>query len=33
VKVRSAAVTFKSADDLDLAVLEEVATLARDQMV
>lgn len=33
VKVRSAAVTFKSADDLDLEVLEEVATLARDQMV
>jgi hypothetical protein len=32
VKVRSAAVTFKSADDLDLAVLEEVATLARDRM-
>jgi hypothetical protein len=32
VKVRSAAVTFKSADDLDLEVLEEVATLARDQM-
>jgi hypothetical protein len=33
VKVRSAAVTFKSADDLDLEVLEEVATLARDRMV
>jgi hypothetical protein len=33
VKVRSAAVTFKSADDLDLKVLEEVATLARDRMV
>jgi hypothetical protein len=32
VKVRSAAVTFKSADDLDLEVLEEVATLARDRM-
>jgi hypothetical protein len=32
VKVRSAAVTFKSADDVDLAVLEEVATLARDRM-
>jgi hypothetical protein len=31
-KVRSAAVTFKSADDLDLEVLEEVATLARDRM-
>jgi hypothetical protein len=33
VKVRSAAVTFKSADDLDLEVLEEVATLARDRMI
>ena len=32
VKVRSAAVTFKHADDLDLKVLEEVATLARDKM-
>jgi hypothetical protein len=33
VKVRSAAITYKSADDLDLEVLEEVATLARDRMV
>ena len=32
VKVRSAAITFKKADDLDLAVLEEVVTIARDQM-
>jgi len=32
VKVRSAAITFKKADDLDLAVLEEVVKLARDQM-
>jgi hypothetical protein len=32
VKVRSAAITFKKADDLDLGVLEEVVTMARDQM-
>jgi hypothetical protein len=32
VKVRSAAITFKKADDLDLAVLEEVVTIARDRM-
>jgi hypothetical protein len=32
VKVRSAAITFKKADDLDLAVLEEVVTMARDRM-
>jgi len=32
VKVGSAAVSFKSADDIDLGVLEEVVTLARDQM-
>ena len=32
VKVRSAAITFKKADDLDLEVLAEVVTLARDQM-
>jgi hypothetical protein len=32
VKVRGAALTFKSADDLDLDVLEEVATRARDLM-
>ncbi len=32
VKVRSAAITFKKADDLDLKVLEEVVALARDQM-
>ncbi len=31
VKVRSAAITFKRADDLDLTVLEEVVKLARDQ--
>ena len=31
VKVRSAAITFKKADDLDLTVLEEVVKLARDQ--
>jgi hypothetical protein len=31
-KVRGAAVTFKSPDDLDLKALEEVATLARDRM-
>jgi Domain of unknown function (DU1801) len=32
VKVRSAVITFKKADDIDLDVLEEVVTLARDQM-
>jgi hypothetical protein len=32
VKVRSAAITYKKAEDLDLKVLEEVATLARDQL-
>jgi hypothetical protein len=32
VKVRSAAITFKKADDIDLGVLEEIVTLARDQM-
>jgi hypothetical protein len=32
VKVRGAAVTFKSADDVDLGVLEEVVTRARDLM-
>jgi hypothetical protein len=32
VNVRRAAITFKKADDLDLDVLEEVVTLARDQM-
>ncbi len=31
-KVRSAAITFKSADDLDLGVVEEVVTLARDRL-
>jgi hypothetical protein len=32
VKVGSAAVSFKSADDIDLGVLEEVVMLARDRM-
>jgi hypothetical protein len=32
VKVGSAAISFKSADDLDLGVPEEVVTLAREQM-
>ena len=32
VKVRRAVITFKKADDLDLQVLEEVVTLAREQM-
>ncbi|HEU5113941.1 MAG TPA: DUF1801 domain-containing protein [Acidimicrobiia bacterium] len=32
VKVRGAAITFKKADELDLEVLEEVATLARDRL-
>ncbi len=32
VKVRSAAITFKKADDIDLGLLEEIVTLARDQM-
>ena len=32
VKVRGAAITFKKADELDLEVLEEVATLARARL-
>jgi len=32
VKVRGAVITFKKAEDLDLKVLEEVVTLAREQM-
>jgi len=32
VKVRGAVITFKKADDLDLKVLEEVVTMARDRM-
>jgi len=32
VKVRTAAITFKKADDIDLVVLEEIVTLARDQL-
>ena len=32
VKVRRAVITFKKADDLQLKVLEEIVTLARDQM-
>ena len=32
VKVRSTAITFKKADDIDLGVLEEIVTLARVQM-
>jgi hypothetical protein len=33
VKVKGAVITFKKVDHLDLKVLEEVATLARDQFV
>lgn len=32
VKVGRAAISFKKADDLDLGVLEEVVSMARDQM-
>jgi Domain of unknown function (DU1801) len=32
VKVGSAAISFKRADDLDLGVLEEVVSMARDRM-
>jgi hypothetical protein len=32
VKVRGAAITFKSSDDIDLGALEEVVTRARDLM-